>query len=83
MGEVIRKKELNRFNWYSYENACKLSNGRNGIEEYGKDVRTYFILYDTSKEGFLFPLAKVHKFLEYGRQDNLWSFAMVVLDRTI
>ena len=76
LGEVMRKKEPHKFIWINYKTACKLAEL---TKELKKDIRTGIVLYNLKTKSVLYPLAKVWKFLEYGRGDNLWSFATVLL----
>lgn len=77
LGEVIRRLKNRRFIWIPYNTASKISKGRLPL---GEDLTTCFILYDKKNNLFWFPLAKSYKFIESGRADNLWSFAVVCLD---
>ncbi|MBI3334389.1 hypothetical protein HYZ97_02795 [Candidatus Pacearchaeota archaeon] len=79
LGEIIRRSNHN-FIWITYDAASKISKE---IKAHQKNLLNHLILYDLQKERFWFPLNKVYKFLEYGRGDNLWSFATVALDRTV
>lgn len=76
VGEVLRKNSKNKtFNWIDFEQASKLDQD---IAGYGKSIQTAAILYD-GDEGFIFPLAKVNKYLLNGSEDNLYFYASVLL----
>ena len=78
LGEVIRKVSIKEFDWISYDEAKKIN--KNLEYDVIKDITTHILIYDLEKEIFWFPLSKVYKFLEHGKGDNLWSFAMVCLE---
>lgn len=79
LGEVIRKCSQKRFIWISYETAVKLQKDISKLE---RSLLTHILLYDLEGENFAFPLNKVYKFLEHGKSENLWSFAMVILEKS-
>ncbi len=77
VGEVIRKSIRKEFIWISFDVACKLSED---IKQFGKSMITEHVLYNTKSQQFLFPLSKVSKFLENGKEDDLFFYAKVILD---
>jgi hypothetical protein len=77
LGEVIRKKDKIRFIWLSHDEASKLGEA---LSKYDKDILTVFVLYDSNKKYFWFPLAKSYKFIQYGKAESLWAFAKVCLE---
>lgn len=76
LGEVIRKKKKNVI-WISYEEASQLLKDFTNV--YQCDITSTLVLYDKQTESFWLPLGKVYKFLEYGKADNLSSFAKVMI----
>ncbi len=76
VGEVIRLNDKKTtWMWINYDDAVKIDAG---IEAYGKSIATAAVLYD-GKKGFLFPLAKVEKYLINGKEDNVQFFAQAVM----
>jgi len=77
VGEVIRKNDKKvQWRWIDHEGFTqaepKLS------ESFGKTVATAAVLYDGNK-GFVFPLAKVEKYLNNGAEDDVYFFAQVIM----
>jgi hypothetical protein len=76
VGEVIRLNDKKTsWIWINYADAIKIDPK---IETFGKSIGTAALLYD-GKKGFLFPLAKVEKYLNNGKEDNVKFFAEVIL----
>ena len=77
VGEVIRRTPgKTKFDWIDYEAASKINpevfaDGEN-------EIGLALVLYDGNK-GFVFPLAKVQKFLTNGKEDDLYFFASAVV----
>jgi len=72
VGEVIRKNDKRiSWRWLDYS-------GAKSVETFGKSIGTAAVLND-GKDGFVFPLAKVEKYLENGSEDNVHAFARVIL----
>ncbi len=76
VGEVIRG-HINTYHWLDYKEASRLSSQ---IMMFGEGIGTAGILWD-GKSGFSFPLAKVMKFLENGREDNVKFLAQAIIIR--
>lgn len=77
VGEVILENTQNKeSDWIYYENACKINPS---LEQYGKSLATYALLY--YNKSFYFPINKVIKYINNGREDNLRSFAVVIIDQ--
>jgi len=76
VGEVMRKQKAN-YHWVSHEEASKLSDL---VAEWEPSIATAGILW-AGKDSFSFPLGKVCKYLENGREDSLYFFAKVLLEK--
>ena len=76
IGEVIRKNSPIKYNWLEFKEAEKLNPQ---IGDIGFGLGTAAILW-AEPDDFLFPLAKVLKRLENGPEDNVHTFAKVVID---
>jgi hypothetical protein len=77
VGEVIRRHSPpgKTWHWVDYEQAIALEPK---LSQFGKDIGTVAILWDCGK-GFIFPLAKVGKYLQNGPEDSVKFFAQVIL----
>ncbi|MDO8926748.1 MAG: hypothetical protein Q7U94_07560 [Sideroxyarcus sp.] len=76
VGEVIRANDKKKvWIWIDYQDAIKINPK---IETFGKSIATVAVLFD-GKDGFLFPLAKVEKYLINGKEDDVQFFAQVIL----
>jgi hypothetical protein len=76
VGEVIREATNGkRFHWIDNDEAVRLDPR---IAGFGESLATAAILWDGAR-GFHFPVAKVMKFLENGREDSVKFFAQVVI----
>jgi hypothetical protein len=79
LGEVIRRNGLPEdWHWLDYENARKIN--QKSFDQFGHCISTAFVLRQGG-ESFCFPLGKIHKYLENGREDNTRSFAQVIISR--
>jgi len=77
VGEVIRRSPgKTKFNWIDYETASKLN--PEVFADGESEIGLALVLYDGDK-GFVFPLAKVQKFLVNGPEDDLYTFASAVI----
>src|SRR5262249_16132962 len=77
VGEVIRKNDKKvQWRWVDYEGAKQVEPKM--FESFGKRIATAAVLYDGNK-GFVFPLAKVEKYLNNGAEDNVYLFATVIM----
>lgn len=77
LGEVIRKLGDKKFVWISYEEAKSINST---INEFPKDITTHLIIMNKKTKRLWFPIAKVHKFINSGKADNLSAFARVCLE---
>ena len=78
VGEVVRRNcQKRELHWVDYENALKLDNA--SFRQMGQSIGNSVSLYG-GNSWFCFPLAKVDKFLENGREDSVHSFARVIID---
>ena len=78
VGEVVRRNcEKRELHWVDYENALELDN--TSFQGMGQSIGNSVSLYG-GNSWFCFPLAKVDKFLENGREDSVHSFAEVIID---
>src|SRR5215467_3741034 len=77
VGEVIRKNDKKvQWRWVDYEGAKQVEPKL--FESFGKRIATAAVLYDGNK-GFVFPLAKVEKYLNNGAEDDVYLFATVIM----
>lgn len=82
VGEVIRRNAKHRrWHWLDFREASSLSAE---IVSFGYTIHTASILWDAKKGSgrFVFPLAKVMKYLENGKEDSVKFFAQVVINDT-
>lgn len=78
VGEVIRRSDKKeRWHWVDYETAKKID--PDGWRDFEKSIVTCAVLYQGGKS-FCFPLGKVFKFLENGREDSVKLFAKVIIE---
>lgn len=75
VGEVIRKHAKAKWHWVKFENALPHNES---IAQFGHSISTSYILMKGS-QNVVFPLGKVVKFLQNGREDSVESFAQVVI----
>jgi hypothetical protein len=77
VGEVIRQKSPSpqEWHWLNYDDAVQIDSK---LARQGKVLETIVALWDGNK-GLCFPLAKVVKFLENGREDSVKFFAEVLI----
>ena len=77
-GEVIRRSNpAMTWHWIDHETASKID--PDTWKNFEKSIMTVLVLYRGGKS-FCFPLGKVHKFLENGREDSLEFFAKVMIE---
>ena len=76
VGEVIRRAARRTYHWLDYEEAIKVD--RRIAEIGGKSFSLVAVLWDGGK-GFVFPLAKVVKFVQNGREDSTEFFAKAII----
>ncbi len=79
VGEVIlRNAQGTTFHWLDYKGAVKINKS---IADFGECLGSAAALWD-SGTGFWFPLSKVQKFLDNGREDSVRFFAEVVMKKS-
>src|SRR5262249_34835785 len=77
VGEVIRRNDKKvQWRWIDNEGAKQVEPKL--FESFGRTVATAAVLYD-GKKGFVFPLAKVEKYLNNGSEDDVYFFAKVIM----
>jgi len=79
VGEVVRRHAATGtpWHWITYAEAVKLD-GR--LASLGQGLGTAAVLWD-GEGGFVFPLARVGKYLEHGAEDSVRAFALGILGR--
>lgn len=79
VGEVIRRSdEKGGWHWVDHDTALELD--PIGWKDFEKSLFTCAVLYQGGKS-FCFPLGKVYKFIENGREDSVRVFARVIIDK--
>jgi len=79
VGEVIlRNARSKTYHWLDYKGALKINKS---IADFGESLGGAAVLWD-SATGLTFPLAKVQKFLDNGREDSVQFFAEVVMKKS-
>jgi hypothetical protein len=79
VGEVIlRNAKTRTYHWLDYKGALKINKI---IADFGEDLGSAAVLWD-SETGLTFPLAKVQKFLDNGREDSVHFFAKVMIEKS-
>lgn len=77
VGEVIRRNATVReYHWLDYDGAVRVDGQIKSLG--GKSLGLMAVLWDGGK-GFTFPLGKVGKFLENGREDSTYFYASVTI----
>lgn len=76
VGEVILRNSSKAYHWLEYNEALKVCKA---IGDFGESTATIVVLWD-SNGGLTFPLGKVLKFLENGREDSLQFFAKAIVE---
>jgi len=78
VGEVIRRNAIGKtYHWLDYDEALRINKM---IANFGKSLGTAAVLWDGS-DGIIFPLAKVGKFLENGREDSVLMLTKVMIEK--
>jgi len=80
VGEVILRNATAKgkmCHWLDYKEALKVNKD---IMDFGESLGTVAILWD-GNSGLSFPLGKVLKFLENGREDSVQFFAKAMLEK--
>lgn len=79
VGEVIlRNSKGKTYHWLDYKGALKISKT---VVDFGENLGTAAVLWD-SATGLTFPLGKVMKFLDNGREDSVQFFAKVMIEKS-
>ena len=79
VGEVIlRNAKDTPFHWLDYQGALKVDKS---MADFGESLATAAVLWD-STTGLTFPLGKVMKLLENGREDSVQFFARVIIGKS-
>ncbi|MCX6752356.1 MAG: hypothetical protein NTZ87_02540 [Candidatus Nomurabacteria bacterium] len=74
-GEVIRKNSKKNRYWINYDHAIVIDPL---VKSFEKSVYTFYILFAEPRD-FVFPLAKVGKYIENGSEDSLYFLAISIL----
>jgi len=78
VGEVILRNAAGKeYHWLDYKGALKINKS---IAAFGETLGTAAVLWD-SGTGLTFPLGKVMKFLDNGREDSVQFFARVMIEK--
>jgi hypothetical protein len=78
IGEVIRRNAKNKtYHWLDYKGGLLINKS---IADFGESLGSAAMLWD-SASGLTFPLGKVQKFLDNGREDSVQFFAKVMLEK--
>lgn len=78
VGEVVRRHSKTEYHWVDHEQAARESRM---VKDAGMHLGTMGVLR-ASPDTMCFPLAKVCKFLDAGREDSVAFFAKVVIEGT-
>ena len=79
VGEVVlRNTKGKTYHWLDYKGALKINKS---IAAFGESLGGAAVLWD-SATGLTFPLAKVQKFLDNGREDSVQFFAKVMIEKS-
>ncbi|MEL7500771.1 MAG: hypothetical protein AAFN77_24475 [Planctomycetota bacterium] len=76
VGEMIRRMSQpdTNWQWMSYEQASLVSDM---VRQADKNISTVAVLWDGA-DGLIFPLGKITKFIENGREDSVHFYAHVI-----
>jgi hypothetical protein len=79
VGEVIlRNANGKTYHWLDYKGALKINKM---IADFGEDMGSAAVLWNGA-DGLTFPLAKIQKFLDNGREDSVHFFAKVMIEES-
>jgi len=76
VGEVVRRHSKTEYHWVDYEQAARESRM---VKDIGVHLGTMGVLR-AGPDAMCFPLGKVCKFLENGREDSVQFFAKVIIE---
>jgi hypothetical protein len=80
VGEVILRNATDKtYHWLDYKEALEVTKM---LADFGESLGTVAVLWD-SNTGLSFPMGKVVKFLENGREDSVHFFARAKLQKTV
>ena len=78
VGEVVlRNARGTHFHWLDYKGALKINES---IADFGENLGSAAALWN-GDTGLWFPLSKVQKFLDNGREDSVQFFAEMVIQK--
>ncbi len=78
VGEVVRRNvQAREYHWLDYKGAVSISKM---VKDFGQSLGTSAVLWDGAT-GLSFPVGKIMKFLENGREDSVKFFAQVTIAR--
>lgn len=77
VGEVMRRS-MPQFHWVEYDEGARYSEPLASME---LGWGTAVVLWSSSKD-MAFPLGKVGKFIQNGREDSVYSFADILIRQT-
>ena len=81
VGEVVLRNANAKgksYHWLDFKGALKINKS---LADFGESLGGAAILWD-SASGLSFPLAKVQKFLDNGREDSVQFFAQVMIEKS-
>ena len=82
VGEVMKRNSGTReFHWLDYDAAKTI--GNNSLNSLPKVIGTDYVLYEINTGLICFPLAKVEKYLENGRQEDVKYFVIALLSNNV
>jgi hypothetical protein len=78
VGEVVlRNAKGKTYHWVDYKGAVKINKS---IADFGENLGAAAVLWD-GDGGLTFPLSKVQKFIDNGREDSVQFFAHVIIQK--
>ena len=80
VGEVLRFHSKRILEWINYQTAVNVGNEE--IKALPEVIGTAMVLWD-KKKFYIFPIAKVEKYLKHGSEDNLHLFAKVLIEQKL
>ena len=79
VGEVVlRNAKDTTYHWLDYEGALKINKS---IADFGENLGTAAALWNSGTDLTIFPIGKVMKFLDNGREDSVQFFAEVMIKK--
>lgn len=73
-GEVIKRNSKYKFTWMFYQDLIKKDKR---LEDFGFSILTHYILTWNNGTGKTFPMAKVEKYISFGKAESLHFYAQV------